>query len=326
MRKPPITFFVIGLMTLMVLILFGTREVQSEEAVSVGIESRHVDIWSDGTRISGDLWRPKGLKAEDKCPAIILCHGWGGVRSHLNAGYAPLFAKAGYVVLTFDYRGWGDSDSRLVIKGKMPVPDANGDVTVRARAIRELVDPFDQTEDIIHCLDFLSGEPGVDTKRIGLWGTSFGGGHVLYVAAHDDRVQCIVSHVPSMDGNWVNQIYQPRKLATQQARGEIDPVPQGFKLFSLSGTPHLSRIAKYRPVEFAGRLKIPILIIVAEKDELIVNRENGERVYDMVKGNVPAKYEVFAGTHFQIYDQGRAETIGMAVEWFDKYLKPSPSK
>jgi dienelactone hydrolase len=327
MKRHSVADVVVGLMALVGLIAWGLPDVWSQEATkpkaaNVEIESRHVDIWSDGTRISGDLWRPKGLKAEDRVPAIIPCHGWGGVRSHLNAGYAPLFAKAGYVVLTFDYRGWGDSDSRLVIKGKMPAPDTNGEVTVRARAIRELVDPFDQTEDIIHCIDFLSGEPGVDPKRIGLWGTSFGGGHVLYVAAHDDRVKCIVSQVPSMDGSWVNLFYQPGKLATQRARGEIDPVPQGVnKIGNLNGTPFLSRIAKYRPVESASQLKIPILIIVAEKEELMDNRDHGKKVYDIVKDNVPAKYEVFPGTHFEIYDKSRIESIGMAIEWFDKHLK-----
>ena len=35
-----------------------------------------------------------------------------GLRSHLNNQYAPKFAEAGFVVLTFDYRGWGESDSR----------------------------------------------------------------------------------------------------------------------------------------------------------------------------------------------------------------------
>ena len=175
-----------------------------QESAAYEIESRHVNIWSDGTRLSGDLWYPKALKAGGNLPAVILCHGWGGVRSHLNKAYAPLFAKAGYVVLTFDYRGWADSDSRLVVRGTMPSPDNNGMVTVRAQAIRELVDPFDQTEDIIYCINFLSGEPGVDPDRIGLWGTSFGGGHVVYVAALDKRVKCIVSQVPSMDGGWVN--------------------------------------------------------------------------------------------------------------------------
>ena len=174
-----------------------TDQVMKSEGVNV--QSRNVNIWSDGTRLSGDLWYPQNKNEKDKLPAIIMCHGWGGVRSHLNSAYAPLFAKAGYVVLTFDYRGWGDSDSRLVLKEQMPIPDKDGMVRVNVQAIRELVDPFDQTEDIINCINFILGEPMVDPNRIGLWGTSYGGGHVLYVATHDDRVKCIVSQVPGMD-------------------------------------------------------------------------------------------------------------------------------
>jgi len=315
-----------GLLALLGLITCGLQPLQSQETMKSRIaasevESRHVYIWSDGTRLSGDLWYPKGLQSGGNRPAIILCHGWGGVRTHLNQAYAPEFAGAGYVVLTFDYRGWGDSDSRLVIREKMPEPDASGMITVRAQAIRELVDPFDQTEDIISCLDFLTGEPGVDPARIGLWGTSFGGGHVVYVAAHDKRVKCIVSQVPSMDGGWVNLYYQPSRLATQRARGEIDPVPQGVnKIGRLKGTPFLSRIAKYHPVKFAGQLRIPTLIIIAAKEELMDNKMHGERVYNLVKGNIPSKLEVFWGTHFEIYREGRMPSIKMAIEWFDKHL------
>ena len=115
----------VGLLALLILLTCGLQNVRSQEATkpeaaAFKIDSRNVDIWSDGRRLSGDLWYPKGLQPGDKQPAVILCHGWGGVRSNLNQAYAPEFAKAGYVVLTFDYRGWGDSDSRLVIREKMP--------------------------------------------------------------------------------------------------------------------------------------------------------------------------------------------------------------
>jgi hypothetical protein len=73
MRKHPGTYFVARLMVLLGLVAWQLPSIWFQEASrakpeSVAIESRHVDIWSDGTRISGDLWRPKGLKAEDKCP------------------------------------------------------------------------------------------------------------------------------------------------------------------------------------------------------------------------------------------------------------------
>ncbi|HXG66811.1 MAG TPA: alpha/beta fold hydrolase [Blastocatellia bacterium] len=297
-----------------------------------GVATRPVTIWSDGTRLAGDLFFPKDMKPGDKLPALILCHGWGGVRAHLNRAYAPQFAAAGYVVLTFDYRGWGDSDSRLVVKGPMPKPDEKGEVTVRAQAIRELVDPFDQTEDIINAITFIEGEPGVDATRIGLWGTSYGGGHVLYVAAHDERVKAIVSQVPSMDSSLIagSPLYpgghkKAHQEAIQRARGEggVDPVPQGVdKVPNLRGTPYMSRVVKYRPVEFAARLKAPILILDAEKEELFDIKLNGGLVYERVKNQVPARYHVFPGIkHYDIYSVKRAEATQMALEWFDKFLK-----
>jgi hypothetical protein len=285
-------------------------------------ESRSVNIWSDGTRLSGDLFYPKGSKAGDKLPAIILCHGWAGLRSQLNRDYAPVFARAGYAVLTFDYRGWGGSDSRLVIIGEMPKPDEKGEVTVRAQAIRELVDPKDQTEDIINCVHFMSGESMVDPERIGLWGTSFGGGHVVYVAAHDNRVKCIVSQVGSLHRRWVPK-ERAYKQAIQRARGEIDPVPQGVdKNPRLRGTAYLSRMMDNHPIDYANLLKIPVLIIDAENEELIKISENGRYLYDTIKKKVPAKYEVTPGiTHFEIYSKGRMQATQLAIEWFDKYLK-----
>jgi dienelactone hydrolase len=285
-------------------------------------ESRPVDIWSDGTRLSGNLFYPKGLRAGEKLPAIILCHGWGGLRSQLNRDYAPVFAKAGYAVLTFDYRGWGDSDSRLVIKGKMPKPDEKGEVMVRAQAIRELVDPRDQLEDITNCIHFISGEPIVDPNRIGLWGTSNGGRHVVYVAEHDQRVKCIVAQVGAYQSRSVPK-QKAYKQSIDRARGEIDPVPQGVdQVPRLKGTPYLSRMVDYHPIDFADRLKIPVLIIDAENDDLIKIKEHGQLLYELIKDKVPAKYEVIPGvTHFEIYSKGRMQTIRLAIDWYDEHLK-----
>jgi hypothetical protein len=99
-------------------------------------------------------------------------------------------------------------------------------------------------------------------------------------------------------------------------------LPQGVnKIGDLRGTPYLSRIANCRPVKFASQLKIPILIIVAEKEELMDNRQHGERVYNLVKDIVPSRYEIFPGTHFEIYGKGRLNSISMAIEWFNKHLK-----
>ena len=72
-----------------------------------------ITLYSDGTRLAGNLWSPEDLKPKERRPAILMIHGWGGVKSHLNQAYAPRFAAQGYIVLTFDYTGWGESEGVL---------------------------------------------------------------------------------------------------------------------------------------------------------------------------------------------------------------------
>jgi dienelactone hydrolase len=163
-----------------------------------GIATRSVEIWSDGTRLAGDLFWPESWTEDEKLPAIVMCGGWGSLKAHANRT-APYYAAQGYFVLTFDFRGWGESDSRLVVRGEMPKPDANGEVTVTAQAIRDLVSPVERIEDLRAAISWLELEPGVDRNKIGLWGTSFGGGTVVAVAALDKRVKVVCSQVGSVN-------------------------------------------------------------------------------------------------------------------------------
>jgi dienelactone hydrolase/ketosteroid isomerase-like protein len=181
--------------------------VAASAQVPEGIATRSIEIWSDGTRLAGDLFWPESLKDGERLPAIVMCGGWGSLKEHANAT-APYYAAQGYFVLTFDYRGWGHSDSRLVVRSDMPKPDANGEVTVTAQAIRDLVSPVERIEDIRAAISWLELEPGVDSQRIGLWGTSFGGGNVVAVAALDKRVKAVCSQVGDVNTRhgWVTSM------------------------------------------------------------------------------------------------------------------------
>ena len=294
-------------------------------AVADGIERRPVHIWSDGTRMAGDLWLPAGFGEGSDASAILLTHGWGGTRDHLNSTYAPKFADAGFVVLTFDYRGWADSHSRLVIIGEQPKPDADGEVTVRARAIREVVDPQDQIRDIISALDYLSGEPGVDRHRIGIWGTSYSGGHVIHVGARDDRVAAIVSQVGYQGvGGWTPETRRfARQRAIDKARGTIDPIPQGIDQFrNLDGTPDLAKMLDHRPIDSASAVKVPTLIIDVTEEELFDHTANGRAAYDIIRQNTEAEYKTFPGQHYTIYERHLAAASAAALSWFQRHLMP----
>lgn len=289
-----------------------------------------VTFWSDGTRLAGDVTYPKKFADGGKHPCIVLCHGWGGTKRHLNMQIGPRFADAGYVVFTFDYRGWGESDSRLVVTGEMPKPDKDGNVTVTARAVKQLVDPLDQQEDIDAALCFVEGEEMVDPERIGIWGSSFGGGHVIWRAAHDDRVKCVVAQVGAMDqrlglsqGEGGLEAIHQQKI--KQVRGDIDPVPSGAdKPAGLIGTPHYVRFAEFAPVDFANQIKVPVMIIDAELEHYFDNKNHGHKVYTILEEqNVPVEYHELKDTkHYDVYTGKGLDTVmGMEIPWYDKYLK-----
>lgn len=313
----------------LLLVVLAAAPVLGQDALPAKIESRAVNVWSDGTRLSGDLFFPEGKSAGDRYPGIVLSHGWGGTRDHLNQAYAPFIAAAGFVVLTIDYRGWGDSDSRLVLVGKQPEPEANGEATVKVKLVREIVDPFDQTEDIRNAITWLQGEPGVDPERIGLWGTSYSGGHVIWVAAHDHRVKATVSQVGSMDsvGFIAEERFFPGLEAAHQsaiamARGDSPPIPQHAAAPNLRGTPYYERIAHYSPRDVASMSQAATLIIDAANEELFDIKENGQAVYSILKNRVPAKYVVIAGvTHYGIYREKREEALQLAIDWYKEHLR-----
>ncbi|NBV53918.1 MAG: hypothetical protein EBR83_10450, partial [Verrucomicrobia bacterium] len=114
----------------------GFIALDAADAPLAGVDKRPVTIFCDGVRMAADLFSPKGLKPEQKLPALILCNGTGGTKAKVGNRTAPSFARAGFIVLSFDYRGWGESDSKLITLEAQPRPDAAGNVKVEARAVR----------------------------------------------------------------------------------------------------------------------------------------------------------------------------------------------
>src|SRR5258708_8482379 len=136
------------------------------------MEKRVVEFFSEGVGVGGELLLPDGLKPGERRPGIVLCHGFTGIRSLILGDYAKVFVEAGFVALTFDYRGYGGSEG------------------TRRRLI-----PLEQIDDIRNAISFFETLPQVDPNRIGLWRTSFGGGHAPYAAALDARIKAAVRQV-----------------------------------------------------------------------------------------------------------------------------------
>ena len=295
------------------------------------VKRNPVTIWSDGTRMAGDVYRPKNIKPADKLPAIVFVHGTGGVKkTGFSCRLGAAFAQNGYIFLNFDYRGWGESESKLLMLEKMPDPDEKGEVTVKARAIRWQMDFQDQTTDIRNAIAFLSGEPYVDRDRIGLFGTSYGGGLATWMAAYDPRVKCAAVQVPGMGGGRGPKYYENAYgLMTRQARGETEPIPyeRGAPGGKMAAYAHMRyNIAKdvaFDVIRSAQDVKVPMLIIDAGKEELMDITKNGGRVAEVLRAKgTTVKYHVIADIgHYGVYGEKFKDALKMELDWFNQHLK-----
>jgi pimeloyl-ACP methyl ester carboxylesterase len=157
-----------------------------------------------------------------------MAHGFGGTRDSGLEPYAEAFANMGLDVLLFDYRCFGESSGEP----------------------RQLAWPSRHREDYTAAVEFARGLEGVDPERIVLWGTSWSGGHIVYVAADDPRIAAVISQTPDLDGfRTLQQIGRYAGLG-QQLRVTAVGVRDAVRM--LRGQEPLMLPTVGRPGELAG--------------------------------------------------------------------------
>jgi alpha/beta superfamily hydrolase len=132
---------------------------------------------SGGLRCAADLYLPSDLQAGERRAALVIGHGFSLVKPML-AEQAACFCQAGFIVLAIDYRSFGNSEGEP----------------------RGQLFPLNEAEDYRNAISYLQSRDDVDAERIGIWGASFAGAQVSYVAAIDRRVKAAVAVVPVTDG------------------------------------------------------------------------------------------------------------------------------
>ena len=295
-------------------------------AAEVGIDHQAITFWSDGSRLQGDVFKPEGLKPEQKLPGIILVHGWGGNKANLNKAYARQFTGLGFVVMTFDLRSWGESDGFLLAHDALPAAQDTSEVTVAGQHVRAIVNPLKMLEDTRAALSWFVAEPNLQADNIGIWGTSLGGGLALVTAAKDSRIKALVTQIGAVNNRASFAMIPDEMVATwetQRARGQITPYPGPESgVPGLRGYPDLIAMKQYDPAAYWDKLTIPTLVIDAEKEELLNTKVNGQALHESLKGRVATRYLVVPGKHYDIY---RGDGYGMALkatqDWFVEHLK-----
>ncbi|MFN0120248.1 MAG: alpha/beta hydrolase [Blastocatellia bacterium] len=301
-------------------------------ALADGVTTKEVSYYSDGVQCYAKLFLPKGFNASGKTPGVVLGQGWAGTHFSIEK-YGAQLAERGLVAMTIDYRGWGASDGYVAVnepnrtggdyhRDETRVTKTKTEIAVR----RTRLIPLKQVEDYRNAISYLQGEPEVDPDRIGVWGSSFAGGHTLVVAALDARVKAVVAQVPGIAGKNAPATAAQLKGklledAIKRARtGQGDEYETGYSFRRMVDVETQQAVAEYRPFHYPNRIGArPVLLVVAAKEELINNRDNAYAALEVLTR--PKKLiEVPGITHFEIYINEAFEiSSNAAADWFREH-------
>ncbi|EPF3840973.1 alpha/beta fold hydrolase [Escherichia coli] len=250
------------------------------------------------------------------------------IRNVLLPSFANAFTEAGFATITFDYRGFGESEGE------------------RGRLV-----PAMQTEDIISVINWAEKQVCIDNQRIGLWGTSLGGCHVFNAAAQDKRVKSIVSQLAFADGevlvtgemnelekasflSTLNKMAEKKKntgkemfvgvtrvLSDNESKVFFEKVKGQYPEMDIK-IPFLTvmETLQYKPAESAAKVQCPVLVVIAGQDS-VNPPEQGRALYDAVASGTKELYEEADACHYDIYEGAFFERVAaVQTQWFKKHL------
>jgi len=297
---------------------------------------KDITFASKGLRCSGWLYVPDDLKSGQKVPAILMATGLSGVKEDVLPDYAERFVAAGFVALAFDYRFLGDSEGEP----------------------RSQIFPLEMAEDFRNAIAWVSRQPEVDPRRIGVWGTSYSGSVVMWVGTFDKRVKAVVAQVPGpMHPPPMRRVVNPEgwdRLGELLLRDRIERYKTGvvnyMKVVAPEGEPcclpgkeaydgvmaieerapnwrnqitleSLEKMREFDPVSSIELMSpTALLLIPAEKEGLIRSYMDAVKaVYE--KARPPKDMIVLPVSHFEMYrEPWLSKSADAAVNWFKQHL------
>jgi fermentation-respiration switch protein FrsA (DUF1100 family) len=287
----------------------------------------------DGITLRGWHYVPDG--AAGPVPTIVMAHGYSAVKEMYLDRFAEYFVQAGLACLVFDNRNFGASDG-------LP---------------RQEIDPWLQVRDYRDAITFAETLATTDRERIGIWGSSYSGGHVLVVGAIDRRVKCVVSQVPLISGHEnARRLVRADHIAVFQGMFADDrrsryaggapamvpvvsadpagpaalPTADSYAWFTETANLRapswknevtlrsVELFTEYEPGSYVGFVSpTPLLLVVALGDHLTV-ADQALRAYEQALE--PKKLVTLPGGHFDAYVSGFAQSAGPQRDWFVTHL------
>jgi predicted acyl esterase len=262
---------------------------------------------SDGAQLATTLYEPLTAPPVGGWPTLVLFHGIGGTRASMNQIAEQVFAPNGYAVLTFDFRGHGESGGLFDLDGPREVQD-----------VRDL-------------LGWLTARPEIDRAHIGAWGISLGGGAVW--ASLKAGVPFAAAEV---NETWVDlyEALAPNNLTKSGAIFQfLNSVPadrtdaelNAIKSDALRSTnlSVLRTFAESRSVVGAlPQIKTPVMIFQGRRD-FAFGLEQGLTAYAKLGGPKRIYIGDFGHQPSTFPGPDANAMFAEALRWFDEYLKPA---
>ena len=288
-----------------------------------------VTFYSEGCELAGDLYLPGDLGSGETRAGVLLCHGYTGVKELYLPDNARILTEAGYVAMTFDYKGWGTSEGP------------------RAR-----LSPYGRVADAHAALTFLAMRAEVDDDRLGIYGTSYGGSTAVWLAASDERAKCVVSVVGVGHGaRWMRSVRRPdewrdlleKSQADREHRvttGESAAVDRDFVLLPDRQSKALATAARranpaavnevpldyidetlsFNPEWVVDKIAPRAVLFITTDDDRLVPPEESIAMFEAA--GEPKKLVTLANYgHYEVYaEPAFSEVMRETLAWFGRFV------
>ncbi|HTE29101.1 MAG TPA: alpha/beta fold hydrolase [Chryseolinea sp.] len=292
--KTPSNLFVYNFETKHVTQLTNTMTKEIESGDLVAGEVVHFKSF-DGLEIPGLLYKPKGLKAGEKVPALLWIHGGPGGQTRLNySASLQHLVNHGYAILAVNNRG------------------SSG----YGKTFYAADDRRHGNEDLKDCIEskkFLSTLGYIDQDKIGIYGGSYGGYMVMAALAF----------APEEFKVGVNLFGVTNWLRTLKS---IPPWWTSFRdaLYTEMGDPVKDSVALYNksPLFHADKIKRPFIVLQGSNDPRVLQVESDEIVAAAKKNGVSVEYVIFPDEgHGFDKKENNIKASEEILKFLDKYLK-----
>jgi fermentation-respiration switch protein FrsA (DUF1100 family) len=296
---------------------------------------RDIEFDAEGVTLRG--WFYSAARENTAAPTVVMAHGFSAVKEMYLDSFAEVFSAAGLNALVFDNRNFGASDGEP----------------------RQEIDPWTQVRDYRHAITYATTLPEVDDTRIGIWGSSYSGGHVLVVAAIDRRVKAVVSQVPLVSGhdNFRALVradfiagFQNAFNADRLARFQGDPpamvpvvaedplapsalpTPDSWQWFTETGKTRapswrnevtlrsVEMFTEYEPISYVSYISPTPLLMLPAQNDVLTPTELAVGAYEKAWGS--KKLKLLPGGHFDAYVDRFDASSAPARDWFVEHLAP----